>query len=119
MLDLPQVRRLLVLNAANHGDAQDEAVAAFSTGEKQQTVLTKADEAVKLGPTLDAVIRHRLLLRGVSNGQRVPEDWTRAEAAELVRQSMRVPGRSVHEPRVTDLDLYFAPSGQEKGRAHA
>lgn len=107
MLDLPGVQRLMVLNAANHGDAQDEAVASFRSSGAQHAVLTKTDEAVKLGPTLDAAIRHRLVLRGVSCGQRVPEDWARADADQLVKLSMRSTGRSAHDPQLGDLDLYF------------
>ena len=38
------------------------------------------DEAVKLGPALDALIRHKLKVLGVANGQRVPEDWHRLSA---------------------------------------
>ncbi len=121
MLELPQIKRLLVLNAASHGDTQDEAVASFSAAGAQQAVLTKTDEAVKLGPVLDTVIRHHLVLRGVSSGQRVPEDWERADAAHLVRQSMRSAGKSAHDPQMSDLGLYFAqPSmGATQGRLHA
>ena len=43
-------------------------------------VLRKIDEAVKLGPALDAAIRHKLKIVGVANGQRVPEDWHRLSA---------------------------------------
>ncbi|MFO6420331.1 flagellar biosynthesis protein FlhF [Hylemonella sp. W303a] len=116
MLDLPGVQRLMVLNAANHGDAQDEAVASFRSSGAQHAVLTKTDEAVKLGPTLDAAIRHRLVLRGVSCGQRVPEDWARADAEQLVKLSMRSTGRSAHDPQLGDLDLYFT---QMEGRAQS
>ena len=52
-------------------------------------VLSKLDEAVKLGPALDAAIRHRLAVVGVANGQRVPEDWHRLSAHALVQRAMR------------------------------
>ncbi len=128
MLDLPQVKRLLVLNAAAHGDTHDEAVSSFratgTTAGPQQAVLTKIDEAVKLGPVLDAALRHHLVLRGVTTGQRVPEDWERADAATLVRQSMRSSGKSAHDPQMSDLGLYFAQPGAQaamtmQGRIHA
>lgn len=124
MLDLPQIKRLLVLNAASHGDNQDEAVASFRSSGAQQAVLTKADEAVKLGPVLDASIRHHLVLRGVSSGQRVPEDWERADADALVRQSMRSSGKSAYDPQMNELGLYFAQPGaaanvHAQGRLHA
>ena len=57
----------------------------------QQAILSKVDEAVKLGP-LDALIRHQMVLRGVTNGQRVPEDWENADAHKLINLSMRAPG---------------------------
>ncbi|MDZ4074541.1 MAG: flagellar biosynthesis protein FlhF [Hylemonella sp.] len=120
VLDLPQIKRLLVLNAASHGDTQDEAVANFGA---KQAVLTKIDEAVKLGPALDSVIRHHLVLRGVSNGQRVPEDLERANAEQLVRLSMRSSGKSAHDPQMAELGLYFAQAGAQglhvQGQLHA
>ncbi|MBX9959806.1 MAG: flagellar biosynthesis protein FlhF [Burkholderiaceae bacterium] len=120
VLDLPQIKRLLVLNAASHGDTQDEAVASFGA---RQAVLTKIDEAVKIGPALDTVIRNHLVLRGVSSGQRVPEDWERADAAQLVRLSMRSAGKSAHDPQMDELGLYFAQAGttsaHAQGRLHA
>ena len=127
MLDLPQVKRLLVLNAAAHGDTHDEAITSFratGAGSGQHAVLTKIDEAVKLGPVLDAALRHHLVLRGVTTGQRVPEDWERADAGALVRQSMRSLGRSAHDPHMSDLGLYFAQPGAQgtaytPGRLHA
>ncbi len=47
------------------------------------------DEAVKLGPALDALIRHKLKVVGVANGQRVPEDWHRLSAHALVQRALR------------------------------
>jgi flagellar biosynthesis protein FlhF len=120
VLDLPVVKRLLVLNAVGHGDTQDEVVSSFRSNGVQQAVLSKIDEAVKLGPALDAAIRHQLVLRGVTSGQRVPEDWERADAAKLVRMSMRSPGKSAFDPQVSDLGFFFSQSsGQQQGRIHA
>ncbi len=122
VLDLPDVRRLLVLNAGAHGDTLDDVVAAFKSVQAQPTVLSKIDEAVKLGPALDVAIRHQLVLRGVTNGQKVPHDWDAANAAELVRESMRVNGKSAFDPKATDLGfLFMAPDapGAALGRTHA
>ncbi|MDH5707571.1 MAG: flagellar biosynthesis protein FlhF [Hylemonella sp.] len=116
-LDLPQIRRLLVLNAAGQGDTMDEVVRAFRTAGEQQAILSKVDEASKLGPALDTVIRNHLVLRGVANGQRVPEDWARAHSGELVRQSMRSSGKSAFDPVPSDLDYFFAPQ-QTPERRH-
>lgn len=112
VLDLPHVQRLLVLNAGGHGDTLDEMLASFGQAEPQQTILSKVDEAVKLGPALDSIIRHQLLVRGITNGQRVPEDWEAADPGKLVRQSMRAPAKSAFDPKIGDLNLFFmqAPS---------
>jgi flagellar biosynthesis protein FlhF len=37
-------------------------------------IITKLDEAATIGNVLDVVIRHKLNLHYVANGQRVPED---------------------------------------------
>lgn len=111
LLDLPKIKRLLVLNAGGHGDTLDEAVNCFKTAMPQQAILSKTDEAVKLGPAIDAVIRNQLTLRGVTNGQRVPEDWEPAVAAKLVRLSMRTAGVSPYDPKANDLSFFFSQSG--------
>ncbi len=108
VLDLPEVNRLLVLNAGSHGDTLDDTLTAFKTPGTQQAILTKVDEAVKLGPALDALIRHQLLLRGVTNGQRVPEDWEAADGQALVATSMRSVARSPFDPKASELNFFFS-----------
>ncbi|MBB1076527.1 flagellar biosynthesis protein FlhF [Rhodoferax sp. 4810] len=120
MLDLPDVNRLLVLNAGGHGDTLDDMVCAFKTSGMQQTILSKTDEASKIGPALDATIRHQLVLRGVTTGQKVPEDWERADAANLIAMSMRAPAKSAFDPKVADLGFFFAQSSpMQPGQLHA
>jgi flagellar biosynthesis protein FlhF len=110
VLDLPNVNRLLVLNAGCHGDTLDDVLTAFKTSGSQQAILSKVDEAVKLGPALDALIRHQMVLRGITNGQRVPEDWETADAHQLISTSMRAPTKSAFDPRAADLNFFFSHS---------
>jgi flagellar biosynthesis protein FlhF len=122
LLDLPGIKRLLVLNAGGHGDTLDDTVAGFKSAGPQQVILSKIDEAVKLGPAIDACIRHQLVLRGVTNGQRVPEDWETADAGKLVRASMRINGNSAYDPQASDLGFIFSHSSSAdtgEGMLHA
>jgi flagellar biosynthesis protein FlhF len=108
-----------VLNSGSHGDTLDEAVAAFKSVRVQQAIFSKTDEAVKLGPAIDTAIRNQLVLRGITTGQRVPEDWEPANAAKLVRQSMRTTGISAYDPKISDLGFYFGqPSAQSIPKGH-
>lgn len=122
LLDLPNVKRLLVLNAGGHGDTLDDVVSSFKSSISQQVIFSKIDEAVKLGPAIDAAIRHQLTLRGVTTGQRVPEDWEAADAAKLVRASMQTTGASAFDPKTSDLGFFFNQpmgSSSSKGRLDA
>ncbi|MGB6114012.1 MAG: flagellar biosynthesis protein FlhF, partial [Comamonas sp.] len=107
LLDLPDIKRLLVLNACNHGDTFDDVLTGFKIAGVQQAVLSKTDEAVKLGPAIDALIRHQVLLRGVTSGQRVPEDWEAADARKLVAASMRSTVKSAFDPKEIELNYFF------------
>ncbi len=111
VLELPRINRLLVLNAGSQGDSLDDAISSFKTAAAPQAILSKIDEAVKMGPALDAVVRHQLTLRGVTTGQKVPEDWECADAAKLVRLSLRNMGKSAFDPAIADLGFFFASPG--------
>ncbi len=121
VLDMPKVKKTLVLNAGSHGDTLDETLTSFKASSLHGVVLSKVDEAVKLGPALDALIRHQVTLRGVANGQRVPEDWQNPDASTLVRMSMGTTGKSAYDPVATDMGFYFAPTnarGVNLGASH-
>ena len=53
-------------------------------------VLTKLDEAASLGGAISALIRARVPVSYVSEGQRVPEDLRPARALELVSTAVRL-----------------------------
>ncbi|MDR0213287.1 MAG: flagellar biosynthesis protein FlhF [Comamonas sp.] len=119
VLAIDGVQQLLAVNAAAQGDAQDDVMQAFKARGSHQAILTKVDEAVKIGPSVDTLIRHQIQLRGVTNGQRVPEDWERANAQLLVSASMRSASKSAFDPQSLDLDFFFTPSSGGVEAAHA
>ena len=74
MFDEAGVARLLVLNATSSGDTLEDVVRMYHNSKVIGTIATKLDEAVNLGALLDVVVRHRLMMCFMANGQRVPED---------------------------------------------
>ncbi|EPC04282.1 hypothetical protein L861_02895 [Litchfieldella anticariensis FP35 = DSM 16096] len=104
-----RVRLMLLLNAASHGDTLEDVIVTYrraaqaSDNRLVDCILTKSDEAARLGPLLDAVIRHGLQLHYVSHGQQVPEDLCLANAHRLVDQALDVDDDSPFAPSVDDL----------------
>jgi flagellar biosynthesis protein FlhF len=106
---------VLVVNAASQGETIEDVLVAYRAASCAGVVLSKMDEAVKLGPALDALIRHRLKVVGVANGQRVPEDWHRLSANALVQRALRGGGCSAYRLDAIDVNLYFTDRGRADG----
>ncbi len=123
MLSHRSIKKLLVINAASQGETIEDVLISYCAATCAGVVLSKMDEAVKLGPALDALIRHRLKLIGVANGQRVPEDWHRLSASALVHRAMRAIGGSAYKLDASEVSLIFtAPMGvstSQRATAHA
>ena len=83
-LEVSQVRRVLVMNAAAQPGSIEEVLGAFGARDTAGVLLSKVDEAVGLGACLDALVRHRLPLLGYADGQRVPEDYHAVDFSHLV-----------------------------------
>ncbi|HEU0189142.1 MAG TPA: flagellar biosynthesis protein FlhF [Gallionella sp.] len=74
MFDAAGVDRLLLLNATSGGDTLEDVVRKYHNDKVIGCIATKLDEAVHIGAVLDVVVRHRLVMHYMANGQRVPED---------------------------------------------
>ena len=108
MISHPSIRKLLVINAAAQGDAIEDVMVSYQAASCAGIVLSKLDEAVKLGPALDALIRHKLKVLGVANGQRVPEDWHRLSSASLVHRALRASLNPAFRLDASEVSLVFA-----------
>jgi flagellar biosynthesis protein FlhF len=90
------LRLMLVINAASHGDTLEEVVKTYRLAAKiagcslDDCIISKCDEAVRIGPALDTVIRHGLRLNYLSVGQQVPEDLQLAATSNLMQQTLDV-----------------------------
>lgn len=87
-LEVSQVRRVLVMNAAAQPGSLEEVLGAFGARDTAGVLLSKVDEAVGLGACLDALVRHRLPLLGYADGQRVPEDYHAVNFSRLVEMAL-------------------------------
>jgi flagellar biosynthesis protein FlhF len=80
----------LVLAGSTQAGAIEETVKHYAPANPACCVLTKLDEAASLGGALSALIRARIPVSYVSEGQRVPEDLRPARALELVSTAVRL-----------------------------
>jgi len=108
MLSHRNVQRLLVINASAQGETIEDQLAAYGASACSGLILSKLDEAVKLGPAVDAMVRHKLKVVAVANGQRVPEDWHRLSANALVQRALKGGGTAAWKLDDNDVKLIFA-----------
>ena len=108
MISHRSINRLLVVNASAQGETIEDQLAAYGATSCRGLLLSKIDEAVKLAPALDAMIRHRLKVMAVANGQRVPEDWHRLSANALIQRALKSSGGPAWRLDDQDVNLIFA-----------
>jgi flagellar biosynthesis protein FlhF len=104
-----KVEPLLLLSATSRGDTLDDVVRAYSGLNLAGCILTKVDEAAGLASSLDVIIRQRLKLYYVSNGQRVPEDLHLPNRSYLLHRAFKdLPETSPHRLSGVEPGLMLA-----------
>ena len=103
------VKRLLCLNATSTNETLNEVVRAYQGSGLAGCIMTKLDEAASIGNVLDVVIRQKLNLHYISNGQRVPEDLHLPDRAMLIDRAFRLKKDAASQ--YTDGDLPLLMSG--------
>jgi flagellar biosynthesis protein FlhF len=119
LLDQPNLKKLLVLNAAQQGETLEDVIASYRAGSCVGAVISKLDEAVTSGAVLDCLIRHGLTLTGVANGQRVPEDWHRPNARMLIHRALRGRASGAFSLQESDVGMMFSVKQAALGELHA
>jgi flagellar biosynthesis protein FlhF len=102
------VQRVLLLSAVAQAEVLDDVVRAYRGEAMLGCILTKVDEAPNLGPALDVLVRHRLTLHYVANGQRVPEDLHHPNVLYLVERAFRAPSG----PAAPESDSELSADGE-------
>jgi len=101
------VQRVLLLSAVAQANVLEDVVKAYSRSGLAGCILTKTDETLTLGGALDVLMRHRLPLQYVTNGQRVPEDLHRPNPLYLIERAFRAPPDAI-SPADADYPLMYA-----------
>ena len=109
------VKRLLCLNSTSTQETLTEVVRAYQGTGLAGAIMTKLDEAASIGNVLDVVIRQKLNLFYVSNGQRVPEDLHLAKPDELIERAFRSK-KDVSQFTDSDLPMLMAAAGNNAMR---
>jgi flagellar biosynthesis protein FlhF len=119
MLGHRSIKKVLVVDASSQGETIDDIIINWKASACTGVILSKIDEAVKLAPALDALIRHKLKNLGVANGQRVPEDWHHLSANALVHRALKGGGSAAYRMDPQDVHLVFAHAGVSQQSAAA
>ena len=80
-------RTALVLSAGSQTGDLDAQFARFAPANPSAVILTKLDEATRIGSAFSALVRRDVPLAYVTDGQRVPEDLCAARPEDLVRNA--------------------------------
>jgi flagellar biosynthesis protein FlhF len=109
-----EVKRLLCVSATSNGETLNEVVRAYQGGGLAGCIMTKLDEAATIGSLLDVVIRRKLNLYYVANGQRVPEDLHLANQHYLVDRAFKLK-RETEPFQLQDAELPVVVANSARG----
>ena len=112
----PRARVLLALPAQADGQALDEIVCAFVRIKPAACILTKVDEAASLGPVISTVLRHKLKIAYLCDGQRIPEDL---HASHVKRVWLVRSAQQLKEDSPTRRDEAYLARNFGRASAHA
>ncbi len=126
MLDGCGVTRVVVLPANAQLETLEDVISIYAgraEGVKVAgAILSKVDEAVKLGAGLDVLLRHRLPLLFCANGQRVPEDLIAPSRDALIDAALAAASKTTARFGVEEATLFAAwarDEGLTSGVAYA
>ncbi len=91
----PSLKRILVMSSTTDLRTQEDVILMHQMAAQNDTqkavigaIITKTDEAAQIGPVVDCLVRHKLPLMFLANGQRVPEDLSQANTAYLCHRAL-------------------------------
>ncbi|MGQ0529504.1 MAG: flagellar biosynthesis protein FlhF, partial [Panacagrimonas sp.] len=100
-------RTALVLSAGSQAGDLDAQFTRFAPANPSAVILTKLDEATRIGSAFSALARRDVPLAYVADGQRVPEDLCAARPEDLVRNAAEALRRdqATHQQTQAEVEL--------------
>lgn len=114
MLSETDAKRILLLNVASQPETLDDVALHYKRGGLSGCILSKLDEAVRLGGVLDVVIRHKLPIHYLATGQQVPADLYRCKAEVLAKRALNSKASSAFDFSDTEREWMGVLSHREK-----
>jgi len=102
-----EIKNYLVLSATGQMNLQDEVIRAFKKVKLSGCMLTKIDEAASLGEVISVLIKHKLPLHFVCDGQKVPDDLHQARGQLLVKEAVKLMRQTNMPPSSEELAYSF------------
>lgn len=116
---LPNLQRLLVLNATAQVEVQQASLKAFEKCEMTGALLSHMDEAFRLGPLLDMLILNKVVLRGCTQDMPLAQNLSRANPLQWVSQTLRATQTKNTDLQETELQILFAKPKASRRSAQA
>ena len=116
-LSVAGLNRVLVLPAGGHAEQCEDIVQAYGAQGLRGVIISKLDEAVRLGGVLDAVIRHKLALLAMTTGQRVPEDIHAPSVGLLIHRALKNPSSPLFALQDDEVEWSSMPIVDRGGSA--
>ena len=101
------IKKLLCLNATSTGETLTDVIRAYKGKGLDGCLMTKLDEAATIGNALDVIIKEKLKLYYVANGQRVPEDIHLANKQYLIQHALKLSASSNQSFQFLNDELPF------------
>ncbi len=106
------IKNYLVLSATGQMNLQDEVIRKFSKAKLDACIITKIDEASSLGEVISVLIKHKLPISFICDGQKVPDNLHRARGKLLVKEAVKLM-RSLNKS-LSDVELAYTFGGVAK-----
>ena len=105
---LPNLHRLLVLNATAQVEVNQASLKAFDHCSLAGALLSHMDEAIKLGPLLDMLILNKVVLRGCTQDLPLAQNWSRPNPLQWVSKTLLTTQKTHVELQESELQTLFA-----------